>query len=248
MRRPLVPSFVPCLLVFGLPACGAPKGSEPAESAKTAAPAAAAAEPANEPGPKAPSAQPAAAAKDPKVAQTAEVGKPAPAFELVDLDGKTHRLADHAGKIVVLEWFNPECPFIKYAHTKGPLSDLAKRLAGDDLVFLAINSGAPGKQGHGVEVNRKAVEAFGIDHPVLLDPDGTVGHAYGARKTPHMFVVDAKGTLVYAGALDNAPMGEVDGEGPHVVYVEQAVAALRAGKAVPTPTTPPYGCSVKYGS
>jgi peroxiredoxin len=142
---------------------------------------------------------------------TAKLGEAAPAFSLPDLDGKQVALADFAGKTVVLEWFNPDCPFVKYAHGEGgPLRTMAKE-QGDSVVWLAINSGAPGKQGAGAERNREAKQEYAIDHAILLDEAGTVGRAYGATNTPHMFVIDPSGKLVYAGALDNAPMGKVKG-------------------------------------
>lgn len=139
----------------------------------------------------------------------AKIGEPAPAFTLTDLDGKQVTLAEFAGKTLVLEWFNPDCPFVKYAHGEGgPLRTMAKQ-RGDTVVWLAINSGAPGKQGAGVERNREAKTEYGIEHAILLDESGEVGRAYGATNTPHMFVIDPAGKLAYAGALDNAPMGEV---------------------------------------
>lgn len=142
---------------------------------------------------------------------TAKIGEPAPAFSLPDLDGKTVSLADFAGKTVVLEWFNPGCPFVKYAHGDGPLATMAAEQSKGGIVWLAINSGAPGKQGTGVERNREAAGEWKLEHPILLDEDGKVGHAYGATSTPHMFVIDGAGKLVYAGGLDNAPLGRVDG-------------------------------------
>lgn len=142
-------------------------------------------------------------------APTAKLGEPAPAFELPDLDGNLVSLASFAGKTIVLEWFNPDCPFVKYAHGEGPLADLAAK-QGDDVVWIAINSGAPGKQGHGAARNREAKAEWKLDHAILLDESGVVGHQYGATTTPHMFVIDPAGTLVYAGGLDNAPLGRVD--------------------------------------
>ena len=179
--------------------------------------------------------------------QAAQLGKPAPDLELVDLDGKTVKLSDHAGKIVVLEWFNPDCPFVKRNHEQGTLKDLAKRVRDKGVVFLAINSGAAGKQGHGKEANVAGRDRYGIDYPILLDESGKVGKAYGATATPHMYVVDAKGVLVYAGAIDNAPDGDPD-DGKLVDHVSQAIEDLSAGRAVATPETKAYGCGVKYGS
>lgn len=174
----------------------------------------------------------------------AQLGAPAPSFELSDLDGAVHRLADHDGKIRVLEWFNPGCPYVKYAHGEGPLRDQAKRVTEDGVVWMAINSGAPGKQGHGIDVNKAAVEEWSMGHPVLVDEDGAVGRAYGAITTPHMYVIDAEGTLVYRGAIDNAPFGR--GTGTVKNFVDLALSAVKAGKPVETADTKPYGCSVKY--
>ena len=141
----------------------------------------------------------------------AKLGEPAPAFSLPNLEGEAVSLADFAGKTVVLEWFNPDCPFVKYAHgPEGPLASLAKAKQAEGVVWLAINSGAPGKQGHGVARNREAKSEWALEHPILIDEDGAVGHSYGATSTPHMFVIDPEGTLIYAGALDNAPLGRVD--------------------------------------
>jgi peroxiredoxin len=141
---------------------------------------------------------------------TAKLGEPAPALSLPNLAGETVSLADFAGKTVVLEWFNPDCPFVKYAYTKGPLQSLGAEQSKAGVVWLAINSGAPGKQGHGLERNRAAQAEWGIEHAILLDESGEVGHAYGATSTPHLFVIDGTGTLVYAGGLDNAPLGRVE--------------------------------------
>jgi len=178
----------------------------------------------------------------------AVVGQPAPDFTLKDLDGKETKLSAHKGKVVVLEWFNPGCPFVKKSHSKGSLVSAAKKHTKNGVVWLAINSGAAGKQGAGVDANREGVKTWSLEHPVLLDEGGQVGKAYGATNTPHMFVIDDKGTLVYKGAIDNSPDGE--GESPTggklVSYVDEAVAAVAAGKPVATAQTQAYGCGVKY--
>jgi peroxiredoxin len=187
--------------------------------------------------------------------QRAELGKPAPDFSLPDTQGKTHRLSQLKGKTVVLEWFNPDCPFVKSARGKGPLSTLPKERQSDKLVWLTINSSAPGKQGNGVDRNRAALGEYGIANTLLLDEGGTVGRAYGAEKTPHMFVIDAKGVLVYRGGLDNAPMGVVDdarprpkGAAPGALarYVADALDAMGKSAPIELADTPAYGCSVKY--
>ncbi|HSO33819.1 MAG TPA: thioredoxin family protein [Labilithrix sp.] len=222
-----------CLAALTLAACK--DGKEPAVQNTTGA--------AASPVTPAPPVTPAAAAEH------AEVGKPAPDFALKDLDGKEVRLSSFKGKTVVLEWFNPGCPFVKAAHTKGSLKDAARRQAKNGVVWLAVNSGAPGKQGAGLEANREGAKTFAMENPILLDEAGTVGRTYGATNTPHVMVVDDKGTLVYRGAVDNSPDGE--GESPTggklVSYVEAALADLGAGKPVATAETRAYGCSVKYG-
>jgi peroxiredoxin len=195
-------------------------------------------------------AQPASVAAPPVVSGTAKVGEKAPDFELSDLDGKPVKLSSYLGKTVVLEWFNPECPFVKNSHTKGSLVGTAEKHQKQGVVWLAINSGAPGKQGTGAEKNRAGKSSFGFSNPVLLDESGVVGKAYGAKRTPHLYVIDPKGVLVYRGAIDNSPDGE--GESPEggklVNYVDAALGDLAAGRAVTKPETEAYGCSVKYGS
>ncbi|MGH1347359.1 MAG: thioredoxin family protein [Nannocystales bacterium] len=184
----------------------------------------------------------------PANAPPAEVGKPAPDFTLPGLDGVEVKLSSFRGKTVVLEWFNPNCPFVNNAHAEGSLKTMAKDEVAKGVVWLAVNSGAPGKQGHGVEANTVGVKTFGLEHPVLLDESGAVGRAYGAEKTPHVFLIDGDGTLVYRGAIDNAPFGEVDGGGDVINYLANALTELSADKPITTPQTAPYGCTVKYGS
>lgn len=185
--------------------------------------------------------------EDPKpVATKAELGKPAPDFELKDLDGKAVKLSDYKGKTVVLEWFNPECPFVVRAHGEGELKGQAARVAKDGIVWLSINSGAAGKQGNGLEKNRKAALDWKMTNPVLVDEKGEIGRMYEAKTTPHMYVIDAKGVLVYRGAIDNAPNGKPE-EGEKLVnYVDAALTNLKAGKPIATAETKSYGCGVKY--
>jgi peroxiredoxin len=177
-----------------------------------------------------------------------EPGAAAPDFTLPDTDGKKHHLADLKSQIVVLEWFNPECPFVRAAHTKGSLVGYAKKLGGK-VTWLGVNSSAPGKPGNGADKTKAAMASFQLTHPVLLDESGSVGHVYGATNTPHLFVID-KGKLVYKGAIDNSPDGEGASAqgGPLVNYVQQALDDLAAGRPVRTPRTKAYGCGVKYGS
>lgn len=179
------------------------------------------------------------------------VGKPAPDFALKDLDGKEVTLASFKGKTVVLEWWNPECPYVKKSHSVGSLVDTAEKHIKAGVVWLAINSGGPGQQGYEPEKSAEALKAWKLSHPVLRDEDGAVGHAYGATNTPNLFVIDANGVVQYAGAIDNSPDGERKSptEGTEVInYVDAALEDLSGGKPVRTPSTKPYGCSVKYAS
>ena len=173
-------------------------------------------------------------------------GDKAPDFTLTDTSGDEHTLsallADH--KVVVLEWFNPDCPFIVRHHkTHKTMDETYAAVKDQGVAWIAINSGAAGKQGAGLERNRKAVEEYAMSFPLLLDPDGTVGKAYGAMTTPHMFVIAQDGTIVYAGAIDDDRAGDKPGE---VNYVAAALGAVLAGEDVATQETRPYGCSVKY--
>ncbi len=186
----------------------------------------------------------------PAAAATAAIGKPAPDFKLKDLAGKEVSLSSFKGKIVVLEWFNPGCPFVKRSHAQGSLVDAAGRHGKSGVVWLAINSGAPGKQGADPAMNTEAAKSWSMAHPILRDESGAVGKAYGATNTPHMYVIDKAGVLVYAGAIDNSPDGE--GKSPTggklIRYVDAALEDLAAGRPVRTASTKAYGCSVKYGS
>jgi peroxiredoxin len=178
---------------------------------------------------------------------TMKVGAPAPDFGLTDLDGKIHNLSSYKGKTVILEWFNPECPFVVKQHEEGPLKAMAADVtAKGDVVWLAINSGAAGKQGADAEKNRELAKTWGLGHPILLDPDGRVGLTYKARVTPQMVVIDPQGVVVYAGAIDNAPLGKVEDGATFTNHVAAALADLAAGRPVNTPETRAYGCSVKY--
>ncbi|MEL6181854.1 MAG: thioredoxin family protein, partial [Myxococcota bacterium] len=190
-----------------------------------------------------PAAQPGAT---PDTATAAALGKPAPDFTLTSLEGKTVRLSEHKGSVVVLEWFNPDCPFVRAAHEKGELKTMAQTTTGKGVVWLAINSGAPGKQGHGKDANTQGRERFGLNHPILMDETGKVGKRYGAKRTPHMFVIDKEGKLVYRGALDNTGSGVSADVDTVENYVQQAIDSAMEGKPVATPETKAYGCSVKY--
>ena len=182
------------------------------------------------------------------LAEEAKVGSAAPEFSLKDVNGKTHSLADYKGKFVVLEWFNEGCPFVKKHYTSGNMQKLQKEYTGKDVVWLSINSSAEGKEGHMTpESAEKTITDWKMDSTkVLLDSDGKVGRMYGAKTTPHMFVIDKSGKLVYQGAIDSKPTANVADLATAENYVRVALDSSMAGKPVATATTKPYGCSVKY--
>ena len=186
--------------------------------------------------------------KDEKGAQQGNkvvtIGQAAPAIELKDTDGKTVTLADFKGKIVVLEWFNPQCPYVVKHHEKNStMVDTYTKFKDKGVVWLAINSGAPGKEGAGLEKSAAAKKDWKIPFPILIDESGKVGKAYGSKNTPGMFVIDAAGNLAYMGAIDNDDSMKAG----TINYVAQAVTQLLAKETVSTPVTKAYGCGVKYG-
>jgi peroxiredoxin len=185
--------------------------------------------------------------KDEKKATKIYPGATAPDFALKDTDDKEHKLADSLkeGKIVVLQWFNAECPFVKmhYGATK-TFNDLNEKYKAKGVQFFAISSNAEGSQGSGQKFNAKAKKDWSIEYPILLDTKGTVGHAYNAKNTPLMIVIGKDGKVAYMGAPDDAT-GTEPGK---TNYVAAALDELIAGKPVTTAETKPYGCAVKYGS
>ncbi|MDQ6655430.1 MAG: thioredoxin family protein [Verrucomicrobiota bacterium] len=181
-------------------------------------------------------------------AEPAKVGTQAPAFSLTDAKGKAHSLADYKGKTVVLEWFNPECPFVKKHYGSGHMQQLQQEYAGKGVVWLSIDSSAAGKEGHLTpEAATKQMSDWKMDHTtLLLDSDGKVGQAYGAKNTPHMFIIGADGNLIYQGAIDSKASPNPADLAGATNYVKVALDETLAGKAVTTATTKPYGCAVKY--
>jgi peroxiredoxin len=177
-----------------------------------------------------------------------KVGQPAPAFSAVDLDGKTRTLSEFKGKYVVLEWHNQSCPFVKKHYESGNMQKLQQELTGKGAVWLTIISSAPGAQGHVTPEQEKQylAEKKAAPTTVLFDPEGTVGHAYAAKTTPHMFVIDDEGTLVYAGAIDDNPSSDAADAATAKNFVRAAYDEASAGKPVTTASTAPYGCGVKY--
>lgn len=179
-----------------------------------------------------------------------EIGKPAPAFTAVDSNGKTHNLSDFRGKTVVLEWTNHECPYVVKHYSTNNMQGLQKAAASDGVVWLSVISSAKGEQGHvsGEKANELTKERNAAPTAVLIDEAGTIGRAYEARTTPHMFVINAEGTLAYMGGIDDRPTAnKADVEGA-TNYVKLALDSIKEGKPVEQAVTRPYGCSIKYST
>ncbi len=177
------------------------------------------------------------------------VGQIAPAFSAVDTAGKTVSLADFKGKVVVLEWVNPGCPFVRKHYESANMPATQKSALAQGAVWLAINSTHTGS---GDYLQPAALAAWikdkgGVPSATLMDADGKIGRAYGARTTPHMYIIDTKGTLVYAGAIDSKPTANPADIATATNHVRQALAEVAAGKPVSQPVTQAYGCSIKYG-
>jgi len=177
-----------------------------------------------------------------------EIGQPAPAFTLKDSTGKEHSLADYKGKVVVLEWINHGCPFVKKHYDSGNMQKLQEDATDHGVVWLAVCSSAPEKQGHmtpeAATANLTEVKSNATAY--LLDEDGKVGKLYDARTTPEMYIINSDGVLVYAGAIDDKPTANAaDIEGA-VNYVRTALEEMKEGKPITTAQTKSYGCSVKY--
>ena len=177
-----------------------------------------------------------------------EIGKEAPSFELVDSDGNKQTLEQFKGKKVILEWTNHQCPFVVKHYGSGNMQGLQKRYTDEGVVWLSIISSAEGKQGFvsGDEANELTASREAMPSKVLFDPSGTVGKTYGAKTTPHMYIIDEDGVLQYNGAIDSIPSADKADIAKAENYVDAAMAALVAGEAVSKPLTRPYGCSVKY--
>ena len=178
-----------------------------------------------------------------------EIGKHAPDFSLSGADGKIHTLAEYKGKNVVLEWNNPECPFVKKHYGAGNMQKQQADATATGTIWLTINSGAVGKQGHldAASANAYVAEVKASPTAYLFDPDGKVGHAYGARTTPHMYVIDAQGNLRFAGGIDSIASADKSDIAEATQFIPQVLAELAVGETVSTTKSEPYGCSVKYG-
>ncbi len=179
-----------------------------------------------------------------------EVGKAAPNFSLPDTNGKTWGLSDLKGKYVVLEWYQPDCPFVRKHYRSGNMQGLQKEYTAKGVTWLTIDSSAPGQEGNypAAKLNEIAVQDGSARTGLLLDPAGEVGRMYGAKTTPDMYIIDPKGILVYKGAIDNKRSTDLADVKTATNYVQVALDAAMAGKTVSTTATQPYGCSVKYAS
>jgi peroxiredoxin len=179
---------------------------------------------------------------------TAKVGEAAPGFTLTDSNGNEHSLASFKGKFVVLEWINHDCPFVKKHYDSGNMQKLQKTYTDQGVVWLSVNSSAPGKQGNfpPEKINALTTQKKAAPTAYLLDPEGTVGRAYGAKTTPHMYLIDREGTLIYAGGIDDTKSTDVADVATATPFVKNALDEALSGKPVTVATSTPYGCSVKY--
>jgi hypothetical protein len=177
------------------------------------------------------------------------VGQPAPAFSAVDTHGKTHSLAEHRGKFVVLEWLNHGCPWVRKWYSEGHMQALQRQFASQDVVWYSIVSSTPGSQGHETSGrhNEMAAERGAAPAAILIDEAGTIGRAFDARTTPHMYVIDPKGTLIYMGAISDNRNNRTEAIAGARNHVVEALREAMAGQPVSVPSTQPYGCAVRYG-
>src|SRR3984893_10315905 len=181
-------------------------------------------------------------------AEVPPVGTAAPDFSLSDSNGKTHALSQYKGKYVVLEWFNPECPFVKKHYGTGNMQKLQQEFTTKGVVWLTIDSSAPGLEGSLTPEQANGTMNSWKTHQtaLLLDPEGKAGRAYGAKNTPHMFVISPEGKIVYEGAIDSKASPNPADIPSSTNYVKVALEESLSGKPVSNPNTKPYGCSVKY--
>lgn len=187
-------------------------------------------------------------ASNTEAAEVARVGDMAPQFTVMDINGVEHSLAALRGKIVVLEWFNYDCPFVKKHYSSGAMQKLQASYTAEGIVWISVNSSAKGKQGHygNAEMQKLAEARNARPTAIVRDETGELGRLYGARTTPHLFVIDATGILRYAGAVDSIRSVDADDVAKADNYLVRALEALKASKVVDPEAVPPYGCSVKY--
>jgi hypothetical protein len=181
-------------------------------------------------------------------AWAARVGESAPDFTATDTYGKTHKLSEYRGKFVVLEWTNRGCPYTQKHYNSGNMQRLQKEWTGRGVIWLTVISSAPGKQGYMTASDENAYlkQANASPTTVLLDPSGALGHLYDAKTSPHMFIINPDGTLIYNGAIDDRPTTDLSDVNGAKNYVSLSLEEATAGKPVSNPSTRPYGCSIKY--
>jgi peroxiredoxin len=181
-------------------------------------------------------------------ADSPAVGTAAPDFSLTDSKGKTQTVSQYKGKYVVLEWFNPECPFVKKHYGSGNMQKLQEEITAKGVVWLSVDSSAPGLEGYltAEQAEKKIAEWKTKQTALVLDPDGKAGRSYGAKNTPHMFVINPEGKIVYEGAIDSKATPSPSDIASSTNYVKVALEESMGGKTVSTANTKPYGCSVKY--
>lgn len=179
-----------------------------------------------------------------------EVGAPAPAFDGTTAKGETLSLDQYRGKTVILEWTNHDCPYVRKHYGANNMQALQKDTTADGVVWLTVISSAPGTQGYleGADATKVAADRGAAPSAIVLDPQGTIGKMYDARTTPHMYIVNPEGTLVYKGGIDDKPTANPADIESATNYVRLALDEMAAGKPVSNPSTRAYGCSVKYGS
>ena len=181
---------------------------------------------------------------------TSEVGSPAPNFAGVDSNGKSHQLSDYRGKFVVLEWTNKDCPYTRKHYISGNMQALQKQWEAKGVVWLTILSSAEGQEGYmtGAEENAYMSKVHAEPTAAILDPEGKIGRGYEAKTTPHMFVIDPAGKLIYKGAIDDHPTTHPEDIKRSTNYVSKVLGEAMTGKPVSTPFSPAYGCGVKYAN
>lgn len=176
------------------------------------------------------------------------IGQPAPDATLRDTTGTVHQISDFQGKTVVLEWTNHDCPFVKKHYESDNMQSLQRKAAENEVVWLTVISSAPGKQGHVTpeKADELTESRNAAPSAVTLDEDGSAGKMYDARTTPHMYVINPEGALVYAGGIDSIPSADPADIAKAVPHLDLAMVATAAGKEVPVASSRPYGCSIKY--
>jgi peroxiredoxin len=182
--------------------------------------------------------------------RAAAVGERAPSWTLSDTKGVSHNLAEYQGKYVVLEWTNPHCPYVQKHYKSGNMQSVQKYATSHGVVWLSVDSSAKGREGYETPAQGQMIsrQMHSMATAELLDPEGTVGHEYGAKTTPDIMIIDPKGILIYSGAIDDTPTTDIADLKTAHNYVRAALKEALAGEPVKTSTSQPYGCSIKYGS